>query len=490
MFEFISERIGNVFERFRKQQNLSADNIRDGLKEVRRALLEADVAVDVVREFLTRVEAKAVGQELISGVTPAQQVVQVVHDELIAMMGESDSDLPFADAKDGPTVILMAGLQGSGKTTTCAKLARLLKENGKRVMLVAADLQRPAAIEQLKILGEQVGCPVFHQAGVKPPELCARGIEAARLDNRDVVILDTAGRLHVDDELMAEVADIHARAKPHATLLVVDAMTGQDAVNSSKAFHQRLPLTGVVVTKLDGDARGGAIVSLRHVVGRPIKFVGVSEKMDGLQPFHPDRYARRILGMGDILSFVEKAQSAVDEKQAKHIEERILRNKFDLTDFQDQLKAIAKMGSLKDLLGLIPGVGAKFASLPVDEKIFKRYGVIIDSMTKWERNHPDLIEMSRRRRIAMGAGSTTSEVQTLLKHFDMMKKMMGKMGDIQEMAGKLPSQEELTPEQLANPSAFMPNPNRLFQKREDKDALKKYRAERKKKAKLKKANRR
>ncbi len=479
MFEFISERIGNVFERFRKQQNLSADNIRDGLKEVRRALLEADVAVDVVREFLSRVEAKAVGQELISGVTPAQQVVQVVHDELIAMMGESDSELPFADAKDGPTVILMAGLQGSGKTTTCAKLARLLKENGKRVMLVAADLQRPAAIEQLKILGEQV-----------PPELCARGIEAARLDNRDVVILDTAGRLHVDDELMGEVAEIHARAKPHATLLVVDAMTGQDAVNSSKAFHQRLPLTGVVVTKLDGDARGGAIVSLRHVVGRPIKFVGVSEKMDGLQPFHPDRYARRILGMGDILSFVEKAQGAVDEKQAKHIEERILKNKFDLTDFQDQLKAIAKMGSLKDLLGLIPGVGAKFASLPVDEKIFKRYGVIIDSMTRWERNHPDLIEMSRRRRIAMGAGSTTSEVQTLLKHFDMMKKMMGKMGDIQDMAAKLPAQEELTPEQLANPGAFMPNPNRLFQKREDKDALKKYRAERKKKAKARKASRR
>ncbi|MBN8525683.1 MAG: signal recognition particle protein [Planctomycetes bacterium] len=488
MFEFISERIGNVFERFRKQQNLTADNIREGLKEVRRALLEADVAVEVVKDFLARVEAKSIGQELIQGVTPAQQVVQVVHDELIAMMGAGDSEIPFA--KDGPTVILMAGLQGSGKTTTCAKLAKLLMENGKRVQLVAADLQRPAAIEQLKILGEQVGAPVFHQAGATPPELCARGVEAARLDNRDVVILDTAGRLHVDDELMNEVAEIHARAKPHCTFLVVDAMTGQDAVNSSKAFHQRLPLDGVVVTKLDGDARGGAIVSLRHVVGRPIKFVGVSEKMDGLQPFHPDRYARRILGMGDILTFVEKAQTAVDEKQAKQIEERILKNKFDLTDFQEQLKAIAKMGSLKDLLGLIPGVGAKFAALPVDEKIFKRYGVIIDSMTKWERNHPDLIDMSRRRRIAMGAGSTTSEVQTLLKHFDMMKKMMGKFGDIQDMAGKLPQQEELTPEQLANPAAFMPSPNRLFQKREDKDALKRYRAERKKKAKAKKASRR
>ncbi len=488
MFEFISERISGVFDRFRKQQNLSADNIREGLREVRRALLEADVAVDVVRDFLGKVEAKAVGAELVAGVTPAQQVVQVVHDELIALMGQGDSDIPFA--KDGPTVILMAGLQGSGKTTTCAKLARLLMENGKRVQLVAADLQRPAAIEQLRILGEQVGCPVFHQPGLTPPEVCARGLEVARLDSRDVVILDTAGRLHVDDALMAEVADIHARTRPHQTFLVVDAMTGQDAVNSSKAFNERLPLDGVVVTKLDGDARGGAIVSLRHVVGKPIKFVGVSEKLDGLQPFHPDRYARRILGMGDILTFVEKAQQAVDEKQAKQIEERILKNKFDLADFQEQLKAISRMGSLKDLLGLIPGVGAKFAQLPVDEKIFKRYGVIIDSMTKWERGHPELIDMSRRRRIAMGAGSTTNEVQTLLKHFEMMKKMMGKFGDIQDMAQKLPKQEELTPEQLANPGAFMPNPNKLFQKREDKDALKRYRAERKKKQKAKKAARR
>lgn len=488
MFEFISERLSGVFDRFRKQQNLTPDNIREGLREVRRALLEADVAVDVVREFLSRVETKAIGVDVVAGVTPAQQVVQVVHDELVAMMGQGDSDIPFA--KDGPTVILMAGLQGSGKTTTCAKLARLLSENGKRVLLVAADLQRPAAIEQLKILGEQVGVPVFHQPDLKPPELCARGVEQARLDARDVVILDTAGRLHVDDALMTEVAEIHSRARPHQTYLVVDAMTGQDAVNSSKAFNERLPLDGVVVTKLDGDARGGAIVSLRHVVGKPIKFVGISEKMDGLQPFHPDRYARRILGMGDILSFVEKAQSAVDEKQAKHIEERILKNKFDLGDFQDQLRAISKMGSLKDLLGLIPGIGAKFAALPVDEKIFKRYDVVIGSMTKWERGHPDLIDMSRRRRIAMGSGATTNEVQTLLKHFEMMKKMMGKFGDIKDMAGKLPSGEDLTPEKLANPGAFMPNPNRLFQKREDKDALRAYRAERKKKAKLKKASRR
>ena len=488
MFEFISERITGAFDRLRKHQHLTPDNIRDGLLDVRRALLEADVAVDVVRDFLGKVEAKAIGQQTVQGVAPAQQVVQVVHDELIALMGAGDSEIPFA--KDGPTVILMAGLQGSGKTTTCAKLAKLLGENGKRSLLVAADLQRPAAVEQLKILGEQIGVPVFFQPGIKAPELCARGVEQARLDNRDVVILDTAGRLHIDDALMAEVAEIHARTKPHQTYLVVDAMTGQDAVNSSKAFHERLALDGVVVTKLDGDARGGAIVSLRHVVGRPIKFGGVSEKMDGLQAFHPDRYARRILGMGDILTFVERAQSAVDEKQAQQIEERILKNKFDLGDFKEQLRAIAKMGSLKDLLGLIPGIGNKFANMPIDEKVFKRYSVIIDSMTLWERSHPDLIDMSRRRRIAMGAGANTNEVQTLLKNFEMMKKMMGKMGDIKDMAGKLPGPDEMTPEALANPGAFMPNPNKLFQSREDKEALKRYRAERKKKAKMKKASRR
>ncbi|MCS6969400.1 MAG: signal recognition particle protein [Planctomycetota bacterium] len=489
MFEFISERFASVFERFRKQQNLTADNIREGLKEVRRALLEADVAVEVVREFLQRVESKAIGQQLIAGVTPAQQIVQVVHDELIALMGEPDSELPWASA--GPTVILLAGLQGSGKTTTAAKLAHLLqRQHQKRVLLVAADLQRPAAIEQLKTLGQQVGCPVFHREGLRPPELCAQAVAAARQGGQDVVILDTAGRLHVDEALMSEVAEVHARTQPHATLLVVDAMTGQDAVNSSKAFHQRLPLTGVIVTKLDGDARGGVIVSLRHVVGRPIKFVGVSEKLDGLQPFHPDRYARRILGMGDILTFVERAKQAVDDEQARRLEERIAKDKFDLSDFQEQLRAISRMGSLKDLLGLIPGLGAKFAQLPIDEKVFKRYSVIIDSMTKWERAHPELIDMSRRRRIAMGAGATTAEVQALLKHFEMMKKMMGKLGDVQELAKRLPPDGELTKERLANPQSFLPNPNRLLQKREDKEALRKYRAERKRKAKLRKQQRR
>ena len=487
MFEHISERFGAIFDRLRHGGSaLTEDNIQEGLREVRRALLEADVNVQVVRDFLAKVEAKAIGAELTKGVNPGQQVVQVVHDELVALMGESDSEIPFA--KHGPTVILMAGLQGSGKTTTCGKLAKMLLAQGKRPLLVAADLQRPGAIEQLKVLGASLGVPVHHVDGLKPADLCAAGLVRAENEDRDVVILDTAGRLHVDDELMAEVANIHARTKPTQTYLVIDAMTGQDAVHSAKAFNDRLPLDGVIVTKLDGDARGGAIVSLRHVIGKPIKFVGLGEKLDALQPFYPDRYARRILGMGDILSFVEKAQSAVDEKEAKKIEERILKNKFDLSDFQGQLAAIQKMGSIKDILGMIPGIGNKFAGLNVDESIFKRYQVIIGSMTKHERTRPELIDMSRRRRIAMGSGTTTNHVQDLLKHFTAMKKMMGKFGDIREMADKLPDNPDLTPEQLANPGAFMPSPDKLFAKKVDQDALKKYRAERKKKAKQKKAN--
>ena len=492
MFEYISDRFTSIFDKLRHGGALSEDNIKDGLREVRRALLEADVNVAVVRDFLAKVETKAVGVDLIKGVQPGQQVVQIVHDELVALMGEADTSIPFA-AK-GPTVILVAGLQGAGKTTTCAKLAKLLLGQGKKPLLVAADLQRPAAIEQLKVLGAQIGVPVFHEAGVKSPDLCARAVAAADLQGRDVVILDTAGRLHVDDELMAEVADVHRRTSPHQTWLVVDAMTGQDAVTSAKAFNDRLALDGVIVTKLDGDARGGAIVSLRAITGKPVKFVGVGEKLDGLQPFHPDRYARRILGMGDIISFVEKAQLAVDEKAAAELEKRVKANKFDLSDFQSQLQAITKMGSIKDLLGLIPGVGSKFAGLNIDESIFKKYGVIIGSMNKFERSRPDLIDMSRRRRIALGSGTSTNDVQSLLKHFDAMKKMMGKMGDIQEMAKRLPNQGDLTPEQLANPQAFMPNPNKLFAPpaapRQDKAALERLRAERKRKKEQKKKSKR
>jgi signal recognition particle subunit SRP54 len=288
---------------------------------------------------------------------------------------------------------------------------------------------------------------------------------------------------------MTEVAQVHARTRPQQTLLVVDAMTGQDAVISAKAFDERLPLDGVIVTKLDGDARGGAIVSLRSVTGKPIKFVGVGEKLDALQAFHPDRYARRILGMGDILSFVEKAQQAVDETEAKKIEERIKKNKFDLEDFRLQLQSIQKMGSIKDILGLIPGIGAKFAGLNVDESIFRKYTAMINSMTKSERGRPDLIDMSRRRRIAHGSGTTTNDVQALIKHFTTMKTVMSKFGDIQQMASKLPNQEDLTPDMLANPQAFMPNPNRLFAKRENKDDLERYRKERKRLKKLKKQKR-
>ncbi len=488
MFDAISERFNAIFDKFRYGGKLSEDNIREGLRDVRRALLEADVNVEVVRSFLDKVSAKAVGEEVLQGVQPGQQVVQIVHDELIALMGEPDTEIPFA--KHPPTVILMAGLQGSGKTTSCAKLAKLLSEQGKRPFLVAADLQRPAAIEQLKVLGAQIGVPVYHQPGMKAAELCAQAVAAATADNRDVVILDTAGRLHVDDDLMAEVAEIHRQAKPHQTYLVVDAMTGQDAVNSAKAFNDRLPLDGVIFTKLDGDARGGAVVSLRTIIGKPIKFVGMGEKLDALTPFFPDRMARRILGMGDILSFVEKARGAVDEEEAKALEEKIKKNKFDLSDFQQQLEMISKMGSIKDLLGLIPGVGSKFKNLSVDESVFKRYRAIISSMTQGERTRPDLVEMSRRRRIANGSGTSTNDVQGLLKHFATMQKMMGRFGDMQELAAKLPDQEQLTPEQLANPQQFMPNPNRIFNRKEDNEALKRYRAERNRLKKAKKKQKR
>ena len=487
MFEAISERFSGIFDKLRYGGSLTEENIHEGLRDVRRALLEADVNVQVVRDFLGRVTEKAVGEDIISGVNPGQQVVQVVHDELVALMGEEDTAIPMA--KSGPTIILMAGLQGAGKTTTCAKLAKMLLEQGKRPMMAAADLQRPAAIEQLKILGEQIGVPVFHEPGLTPPDLCAQAVVFAETDRRDVVILDTAGRLHIDDDLMNEVADVSKKTKPDQTFLVVDAMTGQDAVNSAKAFNERLEIDGVIFTKLDGDTRGGAIVSLREITGKPIKFIGVGEKLDALQPFYPDRYARRILGMGDILSFVEKAQSAIDEKEAEKLEEKFLKNKFDLEDFAKQLQTIQKMGSIKDLLGLIPGVGAKFKQLQVDESVFKRYTAIIGSMTKYEKGHPELIDMSRRRRIANGSGCSTGDVQTLIKQFSTMKKMMGKFGDMKDMVDRLPSEEEMTPEQLANPQAFMPNPNRLFAKRDDKKSLKKLRADRKKKKKMKKKNR-
>jgi signal recognition particle subunit SRP54 len=488
MFEAISDRFSAIFDKLRYGGKLSQDNIKEGLADVRRALLEADVNVQVARKFLDDVSAKAVGVDLVSGVEPAQQVVQIVHDELIALMGTADTTIPFA--KDGPTVIMMSGLQGSGKTTSCAKLAKMLTQMNKRPLLVAADLQRPAAVEQLRILGKQIGVPVFHEAGHKAPDLCAKAVAFAAKDNRDVVILDTAGRLHVDDELMAEVADIHRKTKPHQTYLVVDAMTGQDAVISAKAFNDRLALDGVIVTKLDGDARGGAIVSLRAIIGKPIKFIGEGEKIEALQPFFPDRMARRILGMGDILSFVEKAKQVVDDKEAAKLEEKILKNKFDLGDFQEQLAMIQKMGSIKDLIGLIPGVGAKFKNLTVDESVFNRYQAIIGSMTKYERSRPDLIDMSRRRRVANGSGTNPNDVQALLKHFEMMQKMLGKFGDMKQMAGNLPDQEDLTPQQLANPQQFMPNPNRMFANKEDNEAKKRYRAERNRLKKLKKKQRR
>ncbi|MBI3097478.1 MAG: signal recognition particle protein [Planctomycetes bacterium] len=427
MFESITESLNAVFNRLRGRGKLTEANIQEGLKEVRMALLEADVNYRVVKDFVERVTAKAVGREVIESVNPAQQIVKIVHDELIALMGEPSTGLPFRS--DGLTVILMAGLQGSGKTTTCAKLAKLVVRRGHRPLLVAADIQRPAAIEQLKTLGKQIDVPVYAEEGGRPPKICQRSLDFALQHNLDTVILDTAGRLHIDQALMDEVRDIAAKTKPSQVYLVSDAMTGQDAVNSAKAFHEQLALDGVILTKLDGDARGGAALSIRAVTGKPIKFIGIGEKLEALEEFHPERMASRILGMGDIISLVEKAQEHVDAKQAEKLREKLLKTKeFDLQDFLDQYQQMKKMGPLKDLLKMIPGLGGAMGGLDgVDEKEFKHLEAIILSMTPQERRNPDLLNGSRRLRIAKGSGTKIQEVNDLLRQFRDMQRMMKDM---------------------------------------------------------------
>lgn len=437
MFENLTDRLESVFKKLRGQGVLTEENIQEAMHDVRTALLEADVNLGVVRDFVSKVTAKAVGQDVLDSLSPGQQVIKVVHDELVRLLGSEAQPLKLNGPQ--PVVIMMAGLQGSGKTTTSAKLARLLKGRERRPLLVPADVYRPAAIEQLHVLGGQIGVPVFPSAAEQNPVDIARAaVASAREKGQDTVILDTAGRLHIDQELMAELKAIAGAVSPAEVLFVADAMTGQDAVTVAGAFNTELPLTGVVLTKMEGDARGGAALSIKSVTGKPIKFVGMGEAMDALDVFHPDRVASRILGMGDVLSLIEKAEAVVDQKKAEKLAKKIQKNTFSLDDFLDQIQQIKRMGSLEQIMGMIPGINKlkQLQNAPKpDAKQLARTEAIIKSMTMKERNNHRIIDASRRQRIAKGSGTTVAEVNQVLKSFAMMLKMMRQMKEKGILAG-------------------------------------------------------
>jgi signal recognition particle subunit SRP54 len=430
MFENLTGRLQTTLKRLRGEARLSEANIGDALREVRMALLEADVALPVVKTFIDAVRAKAVGQEVLASLTPGQAVVKVVHDELVALMGDKNERLDLAARP--PAVVLMAGLQGSGKTTSAAKLARFLREREKKsVLLVSTDVYRPAAIDQLQKLASQVGAAFFpSRPDEKPVDIARAALAQARVSSADVLIVDTAGRLHVDAAMMDEIHALHAALDPVETLFVVDSMTGQDAVNTAKAFNEVLPLTGVILTKTDGDARGGAALSVRHVTGKPIKFLGIGEKTDALEPFYPDRLASRILGMGDVLSLVEQAQRGVDQEKAEQLAKKITKGGFDLDDFREQLLQMEKMGGMASVMDKLPGMGKMpdAEQLSQGEKQMRRLVAIINSMTPHERHHPDIIRGSRKRRIAAGSGTQVQDVNRLLKQFGEMQVMMKRFG--------------------------------------------------------------
>ncbi len=423
MFENLSERLERSFKLLKGQGKITEINVAETLKDVRRALLDADVNYSVAKQFTDTVKAKALGQNVITAVKPSELMVKIVHDELALLMGGVAVDVNLSG---NPTVILMSGLQGSGKTTFSGKLARKFKsEKGKRPLLVACDVYRPAAIEQLKVLGEQIDVPVYTEPESKNPvEIAQNAIKHAKAHNYDMVIVDTAGRLAVDEQMMDEIEAIKKSINPQETLFVVDAMTGQDAVNTAKEFNQRLDFDGVVLTKLDGDTRGGAALSIRTVVDKPIKFVGTGEKLEALDVFHPARMADRILGMGDIVSLVERAQQQYDEEEARRLQKKIAKNQFDFNDFMAQIAQIKKMGNLKDLASMIPGVGKAIKDVDIDDNAFKGIEAIIQSMTPLERRNPEIINGSRRQRIAKGSGTSLQEVNRLLKQFESTRKMM------------------------------------------------------------------
>ena len=436
MFENLSERLERSWKILKGEGKITEINVAETLKDVRRALLDADVNYKVAKTFTDTVKQKALGQNVLTAVKPQQLMVKIVHDELAELMGGETAELNLPGRIGEPSIILMAGLNGSGKTTMSGKLAKMLKEKKhKSPLLAACDTFRPAAMEQLRVLGEQVGVPVYIEEGATDPvQVALNAIREARSKAHDVVIVDTAGRLAIDEELMQQISDIKNAINPHEILFVVDAMTGQDAVNTAKEFNERLDYTGVILTKLDGDTRGGAALSIRTVVNKPIKFVGTGEKMEAIDPFHPARMADRILGMGDIVSLVERAQEQFDEAEAKKLEAKIRKNKFDFSDFYNQIQQIKKMGNLKDLASMIPGVGKALKDVDIDDNAFKGIEAIIQSMTPYEREHPECLNTSRRHRIAKGAGVDLQQVNRLIKQFDQTRKMMKMMTDKSKMA--------------------------------------------------------
>ena len=426
MFDQLSDRFDTVLRNLRGLGKITDANIQQTAREIRRVLLEADVNFTVARSFVERVKEKAQGTKVLKSIKPGEQFIKIIRDEMVVLMGAETTPINFS-AKP-PTVILLAGLQGSGKTTTAAKIAHFLKNQGKRPCLVAADIYRPAATQQLEILGKQISVPVFSGDQKSATKICNEGVEYGRSNNHDIVILDTAGRLHVDNSMMDEIKSIAQDVQPHEILFVVDGMTGQDAVNSATAFSETLELTGTILTKLDGDARGGAAISISNVTQKPVKFIGVSEKMSGLEVFDPGRIVDRILGFGDVVSLVEKVQQSVDENQAELLKKKIFDNKFDLEDFRDQLRQVQKMGSLKQILGMMPGINRKMMkNFQVDERQLVWTEAIVNSMTPAERSNPHIINGSRRQRIARGSGRTVQEINQLLKQFSQMQKMMKRL---------------------------------------------------------------
>ena len=420
-FEGLSERLEAAFKNLRSKGSLNEADVRSAMREVRMALLEADVNYKVAKDFTNTVTEKAIGEKVMESLTPSQMVIKIVHDELVELMGGTNARLAYA--AHPPTIVLMCGLQGSGKTTHCAKLALKLKKENHRPLLVACDVYRPAAIKQLQVVGEQAGVPVFEMGQGDPVQISRAAVDEAKLKGYDYVIIDTAGRLHVDEELMNELRNIKAEVKPHEILLVVDAMTGQDSVNVATSFDEALGIDGLILTKLDGDTRGGAALSARQVTGKPIKFVGTGEKLENLDIFHPDRMANRILGMGDVLSLIEKAEQMIDEKEAEELEKKLMQNRFDLNDLLDQFRQIRKMGSIKDMLALLPGIGNKAKDIDVDERRIDRMQAIILSMTEKERRNPAILNPSRKKRIADGCGQSIEDVNRLLSQYKQMQKM-------------------------------------------------------------------
>ncbi|KAA2245712.1 signal recognition particle protein [Chitinophaga agrisoli] len=429
MFESLSERLDSAFKLLKGEGRISEINVASTVKEIRRALVDADVNYKIAKEFTDRVKDKALGEKVITAISPSQLMVKIVKDELADLMGGTAAEL---ELKANPTIILIAGLQGSGKTTFSGKLANFLKSKGKKPLLVAADIYRPAAIDQLKVLGGQIEVPVYSEPENKNAvQITENALREAKQNNNNVIIIDTAGRLAVDEAMMAEVANIRKAVQPQEILFVVDSMTGQDAVNTAKAFNDRLDFTGVVLTKLDGDTRGGAALTIKYTVEKPIKFVSMGEKLDTLDVFYPERMAQRILGMGDITTLVERAQAQFNEEQAKKLEKKIRQNQFDFDDFREQLQQIKKMGNLKDLMGMIPGVGKAIKDIDISDDAFKGIEAMIGSMTPQERGNPDIIDGSRRKRIAKGAGKEIQDVNQFMKQFEQMRqmmKMMNKMG--------------------------------------------------------------